>query len=59
MAIDLNLWIEAADLRHTMRKTQKDFGIIDALLLAVQRMLDCTLVTGDPHFKGLKRIRML
>lgn len=49
-------WLEAASLRSEMRKTKKDFGMMDALILAQQKRMECRVVSGDPHFKGLKDV---
>jgi len=52
-------WIEAGKLKVEMRKKIKNFGLIDAILLAKQNELGCKLVTGDFHFKNLKNIVFL
>ena len=45
----------AAGLLHTeMRKTEKDFGLADAYVLATARKLKAKILTGDPHFKNVK-----
>lgn len=49
-------WLEAASLRSEMRKTKKDFGMMDALILAQQKRMGCRVVSGDPHFKGLRDV---
>ena len=52
-SIHLDDWLDAARIRHEMRKTRKNFGMIDSLIVAYQRKHGGTVVTGDPHFKGL------
>lgn len=52
----LSHWVEAAEIRHEMRKKAKDFGLIDSILVARQNELKCGVVSGDPHFKGLKNV---
>lgn len=52
-------WLLAAEIRHYWRKKRKGFGLMDALLLAKQKELDAKLVTGDPHFKGMKNVMFL
>lgn len=52
----LGHWIEAAEIRHELRKKAKDFGLIDAILVAKQNELKCGIVSGDPHFRGLKSV---
>jgi predicted nucleic acid-binding protein len=32
----------------------KDFGLADAYVLATARKLKSKILTGDPHFKGMK-----
>ena len=51
-----NIWLEAAEARHEIRKKVKDFGLIDAILIAKQNELKCMIVSGDPHFKNLKNV---
>ena len=49
-----------AGLFHSkMRQTSKDFGIADAFLLAAANKLEAKIITGDPHFKGLKNAIMI
>ena len=44
-----------AGLSHSrMRQTRKDFGIADAFVLAAANRFEAKIITGDPHFKGLK-----
>jgi len=52
-------WLSAGKIKAEMRKKRQGFGLIDAILLAKQRELKCKLVSGDPHFKGLKNIVFL
>ncbi len=42
-----------------IRKTQKDFGLADAYILAVARKLKAKILTSDPHFKDIKDAVML
>lgn len=42
----------AGILKLEKRKTAKDFGIIDAIILAVSKNRKLKLVTGDRHFQG-------
>ena len=57
--IDLNKWVEAARTRTEMRKTLKDFGLMDSLLIAMQKETGGIIVSGDPHFKSLKNALFL
>lgn len=52
--LDEVLSLEAGLLHFEMRKTSKDFGLADAYVLATARKLKSKVLTGDPHFKGLK-----
>ncbi len=49
-------WLDAAAIRSEMRKTLKDFGMIDALIMAQQKRMGCRVVSGDLHFKGRKDV---
>jgi predicted nucleic acid-binding protein len=59
LLIRLEDWITATDIKIEQRKRMKDFGLIDALLLAKQRNLKCKIVTGDLHFQGLANVVFL
>lgn len=52
----LNHWLKAAEIRFDLRNKIKDFGLIDSILLAKQKELKCTIISGDPHFKNLKNV---
>lgn len=52
-------WINCAKERFEQRKTQKDFGLIDAIILVKQKELNCIIVTGDKHFKNLHNVVFL
>jgi len=45
---------EAGMLHSEMRKTKRDFGLADAYVLAVAKRIKAKVLTGDPHFKGVK-----
>ncbi len=49
-------WLDAAGIRSDMRKNMKDFGMMDALIVAQQRRIGCMVVSGDPHFKGRRDV---
>ena len=49
-----------AGMRHAeIRERIKDFGLIDACLLVAAEEANAKLVTGDPHFKGMKNVIMI
>jgi predicted nucleic acid-binding protein len=52
--IDEEISKEAGVLHCEMRKTKKDFGLADAYVLAVARTVNAKILTGDPHFRGVK-----
>ena len=41
-------------LHAEMRRTEKDFGLADAYVLATARRLKSKVLTGDLHFKHVK-----
>ncbi len=57
--LDEQISKQAGLLHAKMRQTSKDFGIADAFILAAANKLEATIVTGDPHFKGLKNVIMI
>lgn len=52
-------WINAAIIKSEMARSIKDFGLVDALLIAKQKKLNCRIITADLHFKNLKGIEFL
>lgn len=50
---------EAGVLHSEMRKTRRDFGLADAYVLAVARRTGSKVLTGDPHFRGVKEAVLL
>lgn len=52
-------WIDAGKKRHEQRNIQKDFGLIDAMILVKQAELKCKIISGDAHFKNLKNVIFL
>ena len=59
--INLNpeICIKGAKIKSEMRKTEKDFGLIDGIIYAIAKDLKAILVTGDPHFKNAKDVMLL
>jgi len=49
-------WLRAIEIRHELRRNRPTFGLIDALLLAKRDAVRGTVVSGDPHFRGLSRV---
>jgi predicted nucleic acid-binding protein len=52
--LDEEISKEAGVLLCEMRKTKRDFGLADAYVLAVARTVNAKMLTGDPHFRGVK-----
>ena len=52
-------WIDSGRERFEQRKTQKDFGLIDAVILVKQKEYRSKVITGDKHFKKLKNVVFL
>lgn len=52
-------WINAAVIKREMMKSIKDFGLIDAILVAKQREIKCKIITADPHFKDLNDVEFI
>lgn len=57
--LDEQLSKQAGLLHFRMRQTSKDFGIADAFILAAANKLETKIITGDPHFKGVKNAIMI
>ncbi len=49
----------AGNLNFEIKKTEKTFGLSDALIYATARMYSLKLLTGDEHFRDLEDIVML
>jgi predicted nucleic acid-binding protein len=57
--LDEQISKQAGLFHFKMRQTTKDFGIADAFILAAANKLEAKIITGDPHFKGLKNAIMI
>jgi predicted nucleic acid-binding protein len=57
--VNKELSMQAGLLHCEMRKTQKDFGLADAYVLATARRLNAKVLTGDLHFKNIKDAEMI
>ena len=56
LPVQIDIWLKAAETKYEIRKKIKDFGLIDAILVAKQNELDCMLISGDEHFKNMKKV---
>jgi len=59
ITVDDDLSLQAGLIHCEMRKNQKDFGLADAYILAAARKLKSKILTGDPHFRGIKEAIMI
>ena len=57
--VDEELSLQAGLIHCEMRKTSKDFGLADAYILATARKIKSKIITGDPHFQGIKEAIMI
>jgi predicted nucleic acid-binding protein len=57
--VDEELSKETGLLHSKMRKTEKDFGLADAYVLATARKLKSKVLTGDKHFRNVKEAVLL
>ncbi|MFH1774872.1 MAG: PIN domain-containing protein [Methanobacteriota archaeon] len=48
-----------AEITHTMQKTNKNFGLMDGLILATARSLNQGLMMKDAHFKGIEDVEII
>lgn len=48
-----------AEITYEMQKTNKNFGLMDGLILATARSLGQELMTKDAHFEGIKNIKII
>ena len=54
--IDDNTCFLAGKMHAGVRKTIHDFGLVDAFLVVLAKDMNAKIVTGDPHFKGMKNV---
>jgi len=52
--VNVEMSKQAGLLHAEMRKTVKDFGLIDAFILKAARELKAKIITGDEHFRNAK-----
>lgn len=49
----------AGALHAEIRRRMDDFALVDAVVLTIARKMEATVVTGDPHFRGMRGIIFL
>ena len=57
--VDEELSKQTGIIHAEMRKRKKDFGLADAFVLATARKLGTRILTGDPHFQGVKEATLV
>lgn len=57
--VDRQIALLAGELNHTRKKTVRDWGMVDSIILATARAASAEVVTGDTHFHGLPDAIML
>jgi len=57
--VDEELSKQTGIIHAEMRKSKKDFGLPDAFVLATARKLGTRILTGDPHFQGIKEATLV
>lgn len=57
--LDEQLLISAGKIAFERQKIQKDFGLIDAIILSTAKSYNFKIVTGDLHFKEVPGTIML
>ena len=59
LSVEESDWIRAAEERFEQRKTQKNFGLIDSVILVKQKEFACKIISGDKHFEGMKNVAFM
>ncbi len=59
ISLDFDIAVLAGKLNYERKKTVKDWGMIDSLILATSLVYDLKIVTGDKHFKDLSNVEIL
>ncbi|MDI6639726.1 MAG: PIN domain-containing protein [Methanocellales archaeon] len=54
-----DIYKEGARITFERKKVDKNFGLMDGLILACARSIRQKLLTRDPHFKGLDGVIIL
>ncbi len=57
---DEGIAVRAGETKNGMREEGRTgFGLIDAVIYETFRAVDATLVTSDPHLRGIRGVRFL
>ena len=54
--VNLEICKESGFVHAEMKKKIRDFGLIDSFNLVLSKKINAKIVTGDPHFKGMKEV---
>ncbi len=57
--IDREISISSGRINYENKKKIKNWGMADSIMLATARAFTARVVTGDPHFRGLKEAIMI
>ncbi len=49
----------AGEINYAQKKTIKDWGIADSVILATARNTSAKVITGDPHFRGVQEAMLI
>lgn len=52
--VDHSIALLAGEINYAQKKTIKDWGIADSVILATARNASAKVITGDPHFRGVQ-----
>lgn len=57
---DETIAVRAAETKNRMRaEGRREFGLVDGIIYETARSVGASLVTGDPHFRGVDGVRFL
>lgn len=57
---DERIAVRAGETKNRMRaEGRHGFGLIDGIIFETARAVDAILLTGDPHFRGVRGVRFL
>lgn len=56
---DREIAISGGRINYENKKKIRNWGMADSIILATARVLSAKVVTGDPHFKGMKESIMI
>ncbi len=59
VTIDREISISSGKINYENKKKIKNWGMADSIVLATARSFSAKVVTGDPHFKGMKEAIMI